>query len=84
MSCGSKPDPVTANIDIASTSAKPPKQKKKSWKTVIMNFMKKLDRKLDFCIKVAEPQPGTKYVEEESDEEKGEKEESDDEEEESE
>ncbi|GFY96501.1 hypothetical protein Acr_11g0008070 [Actinidia rufa] len=82
MSCGFKPDPVPTNIDIASTSAKPPKQKKKSWKTVIMNFMKKLDRKLDFCIKVAEQQPGTKYVEEESDEEKGEKEESDDEEEE--
>ncbi|GFY91116.1 hypothetical protein Acr_07g0013120 [Actinidia rufa] len=84
MSCGSKPHPVPANIDIASTSTEPPKQKKKSWNTAIMNFMKKLDRKLDFCIKVAEQQSGTKYVEEESDEEKDEEKESDDEEEESE
>ncbi|XP_057470680.1 uncharacterized protein LOC130759555 [Actinidia eriantha] len=84
MSYGSKPHPVPANIDIASTSTEPPKQKKKSWNTAIMNFMKKLDRKLDFCIKVAEQQSGTKYVEEESDEEKDAEKESDDEEEKSE
>ena len=28
-----------------------------------MDFMKKIDKKLDFCIKVAEQKSGTKYVE---------------------
>ena len=50
--------------------------------------MKNIDKKLDFCIKVAKQQSGTKYVEEESDNEEGreeeeEKEEKEEEEEES-
>ena len=71
-----------------STPITSPKLKKKSWKSRILNFMKKilwkqnkLERQLAFCIRIAEQQSGTKYVEVEEEEESDDEDEGEEEEE---
>ena len=65
--------PLAQGVSIAMSSKAPPKQG--SQKKKILEYMKKIYKKLDFCIKVVEQQSGTKYVEESKKEESREDEE---------
>ena len=76
--------PPTEHVDILSTFAAPPPKKRKSWKTRIESYIKKLlclqsdiNHKLDYCVWVVEQYSGIPYEKPEGTEESEEKEEND-------
>ena len=62
----------TPSQTMATSSEAPPKPKQGFWKKKIMDFMKKIDKKLDFCINVEEQKSRIKYVEDSDEKESGE------------